>query len=59
MFIVNGEMAIKHQIEWDGKRYYSFVDMGTELDDDSIPVAREALVFMVNSVNGSRKLPIG
>ena len=33
--------------------------MGTELDDDSLPAAKEALVFMVVSVKSSWKLPVG
>lgn len=33
--------------------------MGTELDHDSLPVAREAFIFMVVAVNVSWKLPIG
>ena len=54
------EMAIKKHIESDGKgNYHGFIDMGTELNDDSLPVAKEALVFMVNAVNQSWKLPVG
>ena len=41
----------------DGKRHYGY--MGTELDDDSLPVARDALVFMVVSLNDRWKLPVG
>ena len=54
------EMSIKKHIESDGKgNYHGFIDMGTELNDDSLPVAKEALVFMVNAVNQSWKLPVG
>ena len=51
-------MTIKQQIDWDGKKYYGFVDISTELDDDSLLVAREALVHMINTVNINWKLPV-
>ena len=52
-------IAIRQQVEWDGKKCHGYIDMGTELDDDRLPIAKEALVFMVNAVNGSWKLPVG
>ena len=51
------EMAIKKHIEWDGKRFLRYVDIGANIDDDSTPVASEALVFMVVALNGSWKVP--
>ena len=57
--LVIDEMAIRKQVEWDGKKYHGYIDMGTELNDDSIPVAREALTFMIVSLNASWKLPVG
>ena len=53
------EMAIKKHIEWDGKRFRGFVDVGTGVDDDSLPAAKDALVFMVVCINGSWKVPVG
>ena len=53
------EMAIRKNVEWDGKKLLGFVDMGTGIDDDKAPVATEVLVFMVVCVNGSWKLPVG
>lgn len=53
------EVAIRQHVEWDGKKYHGYIDMGTELDHDCLPVAREALTFMVVAVNGSWKLPVG
>ena len=50
------EMAIKKHVFWDGKRFCGYVDLGND-DDDSLPVAREALVFMVVCVNSSWKVP--
>ena len=34
-------------------------DCGTEICYDSIPIAKEALVFMLNWINGSWKIPVG
>lgn len=53
------EMSIKRHIEWDGKRFRGFVDLGTELDDDAVPAAKDALVLMVVCLNGSWKVPCG
>lgn len=41
-----------------GKKYQGYIEMGTGLDDDSIPLAKEALVFMVVGINHSFKLPV-
>lgn len=43
----------------DGKKYHGFIDMGTELDDDCVPVAKEALTFMIVSHKFAFKLPTG
>ena len=54
------EMSIRKHVEWDGKRYRGFVDLGTGInDDDSVPEATDALVFMAVSVNSSWKVPCG
>ena len=54
------EMTIKKHISWDGNKYRGYVDVGDGADgDDSLPVAREALVFMVVALNESWKVPIG
>jgi hypothetical protein len=53
------EMAIKKHISWDGKKYNGYVDLGNGINDDSLPVAADALVFMVVSVDGSWKVPCG
>jgi len=52
------EMAIRKHIEWDGKKYRGYVDIGHNIEDDSMPAATEALVFLVVCVNGSWKLPV-
>jgi len=38
---------------------YIYVDMGTEVEDGSLPVATEALVLMLLSIDSSWKIPIG
>ena len=38
------EMAIRKHVEWDGKRFHGFVDLGTGINDDSLPPATDALV---------------
>ncbi|KAJ8050080.1 hypothetical protein HOLleu_03139 [Holothuria leucospilota] len=43
------EIALRQQVEFSGKDYCGYIDMGTQLDDDSLPLAKEALVFMVSS----------
>ena len=57
--LVIDEMAIRQHVEFDGVRYYGFVDYGIQLETDSNPVAKEALVFMLVGVNESWKLPLG
>ena len=52
-------MSIRKHVEWDGQRYRGFVDLGTGInDDDSVPEAMDALVFMAVSVNSSWKVPL-
>ena len=57
--LVMDEIHIREHIEWDGSKYCGYIDMGTELDDDSLPIAKEALTFMVVSLNQGWKMPIG
>jgi len=45
-------------VEWNGKELEGYVDYGTQMSDDSLPVASEVLMFMVVAVNGNWKLPI-
>ena len=53
------EMSLKQLVEWDGKRWRGFVDLGDEACDENSPVAKDALVFMVVAVNGYHKVPVG
>ena len=53
------EMSIRKHVEWDGKQFRGFVDLGTGINDDSLPEATDALVFMAVAVNASWKVPCG
>ena len=57
--LIMDEMAIRQQVEWDGNKYHGYIDVGSELDDDCLPMAKEAFVFMVVGINDSFKLPVG
>lgn len=55
-------MAIKKQIVWDKKnsKYVGFSDYGNELDlEGTNTPATEVLVFMLVSLNGKWKVPVG
>ena len=53
------EMAIRKHVDWDGEQFRGYVDIGTGCVDDSLPEAKDALVFMVVCINGSWKVPCG
>ena len=53
------EMAIRKHVEWDGKRFRGFVDLGTGINDDSLSPATDALVYMAVSLNSNWKVPCG
>ena len=57
--IMLDEMTIRKHVEWDGKRFCGFVDVGTDIEDDSAPVANEALVFMAVCLTEHWKIPLG
>ena len=47
-------MAIRRHVAWDGEKYRGFVDLGCGVDDDdSSPVAKDALVIMAVCINKS------
>lgn len=57
--LVFDEMAIRQELQWDGTQYRGFIDMGTQTNDDSLPMAKEALVFMIVALNDNFKIPVG
>ncbi len=52
------EMSIKKQIEWDGEQYVGFVNLGENVDDDTLPVATNALLFLLVPLNSNWKVPV-
>ena len=53
------EMSIKKHVAWDGVEFRGYVDLGNgNEDDDTSPVAKDALVFMAVCVNGAWKVPL-
>lgn len=57
--LVMDEMSIRRQIEWTGSKFTGYVDVGTNLQGDVLPEAKEVLVFMIVCLNGSWKVPVG
>ncbi|CAF2140627.1 unnamed protein product, partial [Rotaria magnacalcarata] len=55
------EISIRQHVEWDGTKFSGYIDFGGEVkyDDDDSKIATQALVIMVNAVNGHWKVPIG
>ncbi|KAL1446909.1 hypothetical protein WDU94_007611, partial [Cyamophila willieti] len=51
-------MSIKQDVKWDGTKHVGYVNFGVDYNDDSVPHAKEALVFLLNCINGSWKYPI-
>lgn len=52
-------MAIRKHLEWDGKQFFGTVNVGSPTDDDSVPLAHEALVFNLVFMHSSWKIPVG
>uniref|UniRef100_A0A0K2UKN6 THAP domaincontaining protein 9like [Hydra vulgaris] n=1 Tax=Lepeophtheirus salmonis TaxID=72036 RepID=A0A0K2UKN6_LEPSM len=46
-------------IEFDGSKYYGYVDIGTGVPNDSMPPATEVLVLMVVAIHGNWKIHMG
>lgn len=53
------EMSIRRQIEWTGTKFTGYVDIGTNIEGDVLPEAKEVLQFMVVCLNGMWKVPVG
>ena len=53
------EMAIKKHVSRNGKKFTGYVDLRNGINDDSLPIAADALVFMMVSVDDSWKVPCG
>lgn len=57
--LILDKMAIRQQVEWDGNKYHGFIDVGTDLDDDTLPVATEALTFLAVAIDDHWNMPVG
>ncbi|GBO22021.1 DNA transposase THAP9 [Araneus ventricosus] len=51
-------MSIQRQTELDNGKLCGYVDYGTDLESPELPIANNALTFMVSAVNGNLKIPI-
>ena len=56
--LIFDEMAIRRHVEYDGKKFRGYVDLGPDIDCGDT-IAKEALVFLVNVINQPLKIPIG
>ena len=56
---MSDEMSIKKHVEWNGKEFNGFVDLGTGVKDDSLSAASNALVFMLYWSTQIRRLHVG
>jgi len=50
------EMAIRQEIEYDGSKFYSYIDFGS--DSNHTLIAKEALVFLLICLNQNWKISI-
>lgn len=53
------EMAIRRRIEWDGKIFHGYVDIGANINTDDLREAKDALLFLVTAINAGWKVPVG
>lgn len=52
------EMAIRQHIEFDGKRYHGYINVGTTVSSNGMSQCKEALIFMLVAHNASWKIPL-
>lgn len=57
--LVVDEMSIRKKVEWVGEKFLGYVDIGANTNSDSLPEAKEVIVFLVTSINGNWKMPVG
>lgn len=53
------EMAIRRGVDFDGTNIHGYVNVGVNINDDELPLAKEALVFMLTCINEKWKTPVG
>lgn len=52
------DMSIKKLVEWNSKKLVAHIDYGTQLNSDSLPEAKYAMVIMAVALNMHWKVPI-
>lgn len=59
--LINDEMFIKKQVLWcnQSQKYFGYVSYGIKPDETLLPIANEALVFMLSGINFHFEFPIG
>ncbi|KAH6924936.1 hypothetical protein HPB50_026657 [Hyalomma asiaticum] len=55
--VVVDDMSIRKEISHDGRNVRGYIDFGTAVEDDSLPAARNVLVFIVVSLKLDWKAP--
>ncbi|KAG8228811.1 hypothetical protein J437_LFUL008732 [Ladona fulva] len=53
------DMCLKEHVEFDGEKIIGYVDMGLEIENDSLPTAKMACIIMCTSINAHWKIPCG
>ena len=53
------EMAIRQQVDFDGKKFHGYINMGIDANNDVLPVAKASLLFLLTAVNDTWKIPLG
>ncbi|KAL3174896.1 hypothetical protein MRX96_010927 [Rhipicephalus microplus] len=56
--LIVDDMAIRKHVELVGDKVVGYVDFGTGLDDDGLPEAANACVFMIVGINVRFKMPV-
>nr|CAH7726064.1 unnamed protein product [Callosobruchus chinensis] len=49
--LVLDEMSIRRQVEWTGSKFSGYIDIGSKIESDILPEAKEVLVFMLVCIN--------
>lgn len=58
--LIMDEMSIREDIHFNGHRLQGYINFGQDkVDSDSLPLAREALVFLLVALNSNWKIPVG
>ena len=56
--LIFDEMAIRKYVQWNGKEIVGFIDLGNGVDDNSLPVASEVLMFIIVPLDAGWKISI-